>query len=225
MWRRILESRDRVPGGQTLRGKQHSEQSAPISSRVVTCLHPPEGGRKLPSMLLKTVCQAAKISDKLFLLQISWFQPRLHSLHLPAGPCSCNSTAHFLLRITERYFSSLPITPNLATQGSGPPSWKFTVHLQHATHDSKHSLQRRLSAPHHDPMRPLCCYHPFLRGKSGGSERPGNQTVITQQPQSGRGMSDLEMQGLDPTALAFLAPGACMLPTHPTAQVLSRGRV
>lgn len=125
VWRRILESRDRVPGGQTLQGKQHSEQSAPISSRVVTCLHPPEGGRKLPSMLLKTVCQAAKISDKLFLLQISWFQPRLHPLHLPAGPCSCNSTAHFLLRITERYFSSLPITPNLATQGSGPPSWKI----------------------------------------------------------------------------------------------------
>lgn len=31
-------------------------------------------------MLLKTACQAAKISDKLFLLQISWFQPRLHSL-------------------------------------------------------------------------------------------------------------------------------------------------
>lgn len=38
-------------------------------------------------------------------------------------------------------------------------------------------------------------------------------------------MSDLEMQGLDPTALAFPALGACMLPTHPAAQVLSRGRV
>ena len=101
VWRRILESRDRVPGGQTRRGKQHSEQSAPISSRVMTCLHPLEGGRKLPSMLLKTACQAAKISDKLFLLQISWFQPRLHSLHLPAGPCSCNSVALFLVRITE----------------------------------------------------------------------------------------------------------------------------
>lgn len=48
---RILESRDRVPGDQTQQGKQHSEQSAPISSRVVTCLPPLEGGRKLPSML------------------------------------------------------------------------------------------------------------------------------------------------------------------------------
>lgn len=38
-------------------------------------------------------------------------------------------------------------------------------------------------------------------------------------------MSDLEMQGLDPTALAFPALGACMMPTHPAAEVLSRGRV
>lgn len=38
-------------------------------------------------------------------------------------------------------------------------------------------------------------------------------------------MSDLEMQGLDPIALAFPAPGACMLPTHPTTQVFRREKV
>lgn len=36
------------PRSQTRRGKQHSEQSAPISNRVMTCLHPPGGWPQAP---------------------------------------------------------------------------------------------------------------------------------------------------------------------------------
>lgn len=56
-----------------------SEQPAPISSSHDR-LHPLQGGRKLLSVLLmKLTCQAAKIGDKFFLLQTSWFQPLVYT--------------------------------------------------------------------------------------------------------------------------------------------------
>lgn len=60
-----------------------TEQSALISSSHA-CLHPPKGGRKLLSVLFKRPeRQAARVGDKLFLLQINWFGALFT---LPASP-------------------------------------------------------------------------------------------------------------------------------------------